>query len=122
MARVSRCGLPTFGSVLQLAILDDLETVGKLADDAAVLLINKDDLALAHGALASSGIRLTGLVICRVVRRQIVGHRTLGRRRLPIVQRILPAGLGGRSSFEKRCALRQNSLEGVDVLLDPLPA
>lgn len=105
----------TFGSRPDGTVLDDLVAVAQLADDAAVLLVHEHDPAALAGARAALHVALAGGVVGRVIRRQLLGGG-----RLPGLC-AGPLRAGRRRALEEGGALRQDGLEGVDVLLHAGP-
>lgn len=82
-------------------------------------------MSAVYGAVAALCICLSGFVVSRVVSRECLVR---GRARLGPVSAgwwrvaLLPGRERGRRSFQKSGALRQNGLEGVDIILNALAA
>jgi hypothetical protein len=79
-------------------MLNDLGTLGQLAHDAAVLLIDKHDLSL----LAVANVAFVWRIVLWVVRLE------------PAFALVL---IGSLRTLKEGGALRQNCLKGIDVLL-----
>ena len=76
----------------------DHGTLSQLTDDATVLLVDQDDLAIVAAAYVTLAWSVVLGVVC-----------------LDVTLALLV--LGSLRTLEEGCALRQDSLEGVDVLL-----
>ena len=76
----------------------DRSTLGQLTNDAAILLVNQDNLTIVAG----SYVTLAGSVVLRVVCLDVT---------------LAFVVLGSLRTLKEGCALCQDSLEGVDILL-----
>lgn len=105
---------PTFRSRLHSAIFNDLIGFAQFADYASILFINEDDSSARMGATTSLSVRLSGGIICGIVRRQLFSGG------FPGLLRASCRSLGGlrrRGALEKGRALSEDGLKSVNILL-----
>lgn len=110
-----RNGNHTLGTGTNTTVLDNLEAVAQLTNNATILLVDQYNSAADMRAGAALDVCFPRLEASWVV----------GRRR--VAGRFSRLGLGSlgargprrRRALEESGALRQNRLKGIDVLLDP---
>jgi hypothetical protein len=64
-------GLLAFVTRFQRVILDHMESISQLANDAPILLIYEYDLSAAERTVTAFGVSLAWLVVCWVVGGQV---------------------------------------------------